>query len=198
MPLYVQGRIPDDAIAIIGSRTPPPAAADFAFVLARDLGMPVIAGLALGIDTAAHHGAIAGGRPTVAFVGYGFGATYPPENAQLEREIVRSGGAIATLRASGEPVSDEALVERDRQQAENAIGVVLVATELHGGAMHTMQFARELDKPRYAVSPPPQSQGEAAWAGNVRALAEGALPLPFDANEAVLILRARFNAKASR
>jgi DNA processing protein len=198
VPLYVQGRIPDGAIAIVGSRTPPPAAAEFAFALARELGMPVIAGLALGIDAAAHRGAIAGGRPTVAFVGYGFGATYPPENAELEREIVRSGGAIATLRTPGEPVSDEALVERDRLQAENALGVVLVATELGGGAMHTMQFARELDKPRYAVSPPPETQGETAWAGNVRALAAGALPLPFDANEAVQILRARFNAKASR
>jgi DNA processing protein len=196
--LSVQGRIPDGGIAIIGSRTPPPRAEEFAFVLARDLGMPVIAGLALGIDTAAHRGALAGGNPTVAFVGYGLGATYPPENAGLEREIVRNGGAIATLRARGDAVSDAALVERDRLQAECAIGVVLVATELGGGAMHTMQFALELYKPRYAVRPPRESQGDAAWSGNVRALADGALSLPFDANEAVHILRARFNAKASR
>src|SRR5579863_2526570 len=192
--LSVSGEIPSGGVAIVGSRTPPPRASDFAFALARRIDRPVIAGLALGVDTSAHRGAIAGGNPTVAFVGYGFGATYPPENAELEREILQHGGAIATLRAPGEPVTAATLVERDRLQAEFAIAVVLVASEIGGGAMHALRFARDLGKPRFAVQPPDAAQGDAAWAGNVRALADGAEPLPFDVNEALQILRARIES----
>ena len=146
----------------------------------------MIAGLALGIDAAAHRGALAAGTPTVAFVGYGFGATYPPENAELERAIVEGGGAVATLRADGECVTDEALVERDRLQAEHAWAVVLVCSEEDGGAMHTMRFARQLGRLRFAVAPP---QVGAAWTGNLRALADGAIALPLDADEAATTIR---------
>ena len=191
--LHVRGRIPDGGLAIVGSRTPPARALDFAFGLARAIGRPVVAGLAAGIDTAAHRGALAAGMPTVAFVGYGFGATYPPENEALEREIVRNGGAIATLRAPGETVDEASLVARDRLQVEYSAAVVLVASESNGGAMHTMRFARELRKPRFAVVPPDGSQGDDAWAGNVRALADGALPLAFDVSEALQTLRARID-----
>jgi DNA processing protein len=195
--LYVRGAIPKRGVAIIGSRTPSSEAADFAYELARRIGRPVIAGLALGIDTAAHRGALAGGNPTVAFVPYGYGQTYPPENAALEREILDAGGAIATLRAPGEAVSDDALVERDRLQAERADVIVLVASEIEGGAMHAMRFAAELSKPRFAVIPPRASQGRSEWSGNLRALADGAQPLPFTIDEAVRILHDRLSDATS-
>jgi DNA processing protein len=191
--LFVRGSIPQGGIAIVGSRRPPPEASDFAYDLARRAGVPVISGLALGIDTAAHRGALDGGNPTVAFVGYGFGRTYPPENTGLEREIERSGGAIATLRAPGDTVTEESLIERDRLQAEYAQAIVLVISELDGGAMHTMKFARELNKPRFAVRPPEASQVQTSWAGNLRALADGAQPLPLIVSEALPILRARID-----
>jgi DNA processing protein len=191
--LYTRGRVPAGGIAIIGSRTPPDDAIGFAYELARRLRRPVIAGLALGIDSAAHRGAIAGGNPTVAFVGYGFGRTYPPGNAELEREIVRSGGAIATVQPPGEPVTDESFVERDRLQALYAQAVVLVASELDGGAMHTMHFAGTLHKPCFAVRPPEGSKGDPRWAGNLRALVDGAQPLSFDVGETLEVLHARFD-----
>ena len=193
-PLYVHGVIPRGGIAIVGSRTPPSEASDFAYALARGANEPVIAGLALGIDTAAHRGALAGGNPTVAFVGYGFGRTFPAENTKLEQEIERSGGAIATLLAPGEGVSEASLVERDRLQAEYADAVVLVCSESGGGAMHTMRFAREMNKRRFAVQPPESSQGQPWWAGNLRALADGAQPLPLNVSEALRILRARIDS----
>ena len=192
--LYVQGRIPEGGIAIVGSRTPPLRAVDFAFALARRIARPVIAGLALGIDTAAHRGALAGDNPTVAFVGYGAGATYPPENAELELQILRAGGAIATLCAPGETVTEESLIERDRLQAEYSVAVVLVASERDGGALHTMRFAADVGKVRFAVQPPAESQVDVAWAGNVAALADGAISLPLDVNEAVQIIRDRINS----
>jgi DNA processing protein len=183
--VHVLGKLPDGGIAIIGSRTPPEEAGIFAFEVARRIGEPVIAGLAPGIDVMAHRGALAAGAPTVAFVGYGFGCTDPPENAELERAIVEHGGAVATLRERHEPVSAEGLIERDRLQAEYARALVLVCSEIGGGAMHTMQFARELGKPRFAVRPPSNAQDDIAWAGNLRAMADGAVPIPFDVEKAL-------------
>ncbi len=187
--MYVRGRLPQGGVAIVGSRTPPPEAAAFAYELAFRLGEPVVAGLALGIDAVAHRGALAAGVPTVAFVGYGFGMTYPPENAALEEEIVRGGGAIATLLHPGTPVSEGALIERDRLQAEHSRAVVLVCTEIGGGAMHTMDFARELGRPRFVVTPPDGAENLPEWAGNLACIAGRATPLPFDVGAALRVLK---------
>lgn len=172
--------MPAAGVAIIGSRTPPQEAATFAYEIARRLGEPIISGLARGIDAAAHRGALAAHVPTVAFVGYGFGCTSPPEHAELEREIVEAGGAIATLLPPGTPASDKSLIARDRQQAEFARAIVLICSELDDGAMHTMLFAKELGRPRFAVLPPPRFREDAVWLGNAQCIADGAKPIPLD------------------
>ncbi|HEX3458046.1 MAG TPA: DNA-processing protein DprA [Candidatus Baltobacteraceae bacterium] len=191
MEVNVRGRLPKGGIAIVGSRRPPPQAVAFAFALAYGAREPVIAGLAPGIDVAAHRGALAAGVPTVAFVGYGFGATDPPELMELEDAIVRAGGAVATLLAPGTPASERSRIERDRLQAEQARAVVLVCSEAGGGALFTMQFAKELGRLRFAVVPPDDSAGEPFWAGNLASLADGAERLPFDAEAALAILHYR-------
>ncbi|HEY1883735.1 MAG TPA: DNA-processing protein DprA [Candidatus Cybelea sp.] len=188
MSLFVQGKIPPDGVAIVGSRTPPLEAWTFAYELAKHLGEPVVAGLAPGIDAAAHRGALAAGVPTVAFVGYGFGATDPPEYAVLEAEIVASGGAVATLLPPGTPASPQSRIERDRLQAEYSRAVVLVCSEIDGGAMYAMRFAQELRKPRFALEPPGD---DPRWAGNRACLEAGARPLPFDVEEARRALQVR-------
>lgn len=188
--LYIRGALPAGGVAIVGSRTPLPAAANFAYELASRLGEPIIAGLALGIDAAAHRGALAARVPTVAFVGYGFGCTYPPEHVALEEAILDGGGAIVSVCPPGTLVSDEALIERDRQQAEHARAVVLVCTESDGGAMHTMRFARELARPRFAVKPAAEASHSPPWDGNLTCIAQGATPLEFDVEKAVAALRA--------
>jgi DNA processing protein len=189
--LFVRGSLPPPGVAIVGSREPPVEAAAFAYRLAFALGEPIVAGLAPGIDASAHRGAIAAGVPTVAFVGYGFGRTDPPEHVELEEAIVRAGGAIATLLPPGTPGSPEARIERDRLQAEHALAVVLVSTEIDGGAMHTMQFARELGRLHLAVRPPLAMQNSTAWAGNLRCIEEGATPLPLEVEPALRIIARR-------
>jgi predicted Rossmann fold nucleotide-binding protein DprA/Smf involved in DNA uptake len=67
----------------------------------------------------------------------------------------------------------------------------LVCSELDGGAMHTMRFARELARPRFALAPPAGQQSSRLWAGNLQALAEGATPIPLDVNASVAILTDR-------
>jgi DNA processing protein len=187
--LYVRGRLPDGGVAIVGSRTPPQRATEFAYQLARRLGQPIVSGLAPGIDVAAHRGALDAGVPTVAFVGYGFGATDPPEHVELEEAIVNAGGAVATLLAPGTPISQASRIERDRLQVEHSRAVVMVCSEIGGGAMHTMRFARELARPRFAAIPPSDSMESEAWAGNLQCIADGATPLPLDLEKAVLQLR---------
>jgi len=179
--LSVRGSLPLGGVAIIGTRTPPPEAQAFAREFAARLGEPVVSGLALGIDAAAHRGALEAGVPTVAYVGTGLGATYPPEHRTLEEEIVARGGAIVSERLAGEPVTKSALAHRDRLQAAHARAVVLVASEVDGGAMLTMRFAKQLGRPRFALA----AYGDRCYASNAQAHADGARVLPFDVDRAL-------------
>jgi DNA processing protein len=184
--LCVRGTLPKSGLAIVGSRTPPAPAAAFARDLAAACKVPVVSGLAAGVDAAAHHGALEAGSATLAYVGTGLGVTYPPEHRALEDEIVSRGGAVASERLPDEPVTKWALVHRDRLQAAHAAATVLVASEADGGAMQTMRFAKDLHRPRFVLDAP----GEAGYAGNMQARADGAIALPFDVEAALRILHA--------
>ncbi len=164
---------------IVGSRDADEETAHIARKLAGRLAPPIVSGLARGIDAAAHEGALAAGSTTIAYVGNGLGATYPPDHADLEERIVAAGGAVVSERLPDEPVTSWALVKRDRLQAAHAAAVVLIQSEIDGGAMHTMRFARELGRPRFALEP----RGGEAYAGNRRAIEDGAIALPWDADE---------------
>ena len=174
--LCVRGTLPVSGIAIVGSRSAPPAALEFAHDLAKRCGMPVVSGLARGVDAAAHQGALDAGTPTIAYVGTGLGITYPPEHRALEDAIAARGGAVVSERLPDEPVTKSSLVHRDRLQAAHAIATVLVASEIDGGAMQTMRFAKELRRPRFVLD----AQGAPEYAGNVQARADGAIPIAAD------------------
>lgn len=184
--LTVLGNLPLGGVAIVGSRNPPPGAAEFTFALARKVGVPVISGLAVGIDAAAHRGALAGGHATLAYVGTGLGVVYPPANRTLAVEIVAHRGGLASERLPDERVTRWALVRRDRLQAAHARAVVLVCSEAGGGAMHTLRFAKRLLRPRFALV----AQDGAAYAGNRHALTDGASPLPWNVEDVLRMLRA--------
>lgn len=189
--LCVRGTLPKGGIAIVGSRTPTPEAAEFAKALAAQCGMPVVSGLALGVDAAAHHGALDAGVATVAYVGTGLGVTYPPEHRMLEEEIASRGGAVASERLPDEPVTKWALVHRDRLQAAHAAATVLVCSEIDGGAMQTMRFAKDLSRARFVLD----AQGQPIYAGNVQARSDGAIALPFDVKAALRILHANLRSR---
>lgn len=179
--LCVRGATPVGGIAIIGSRTPPAAAAEFAHELSAKLDLPVVSGLAVGIDAAAHTGAMGAGLPTIAYVGTGLGITYPPEHQALEDEIVARGGAVATERLPDEAVTKWSLVHRDRLQAAHARATVLIASEIEGGAMQTMRFAKDLGRPRFVLD----ASGAPEYAGNAQAQRDGATPIPFAVDVAI-------------
>jgi DNA protecting protein DprA len=182
--LYVRGTLPKSGLAIVGSRTPPAEAAAFAQALARECGMPVVSGLALGIDAAAHRGALDASLPTVAYVGTGLGVTYPAEHRALEEEIAGCNGAVVCERLPDEPATKWALVHRDRLQAAHARASILVASDAGGGAMQTMRFAKTLHRPRFALD----AKGP-QYSGNALAIAGGAVALPANVPDALKIIR---------
>lgn len=191
--LCVRGEPASGGLAIVGSRTPPEAAIEFAFELARRCAMPVVSGLALGIDAAAHRGALAAGSPTIAYVGTGLGITYPPEHRELENEIVARGGAVASERLPDEPLAKWSLVHRDRLQAAHAAATVLIASETDGGAMQTMRFAKDLGRPRFVLD----AEGAPQYGGNVQARADGAIAIPFDVDAALKTIRSCLQKETS-
>ena len=169
-----------EGTAIVGTREADEEAAATARELGKRLRPPIVSGLALGIDAAAHEGALAAGAATIAYVGNGLGATFPPEHRALEERIVRSGGAVCSELLPDEPPSRRSLVRRDRLQAAHAAAVVLVQSEADGGAMHTMRFARALSRPRFALVPRPGRRDD----GNAKAIDEGAVALPWELDRA--------------
>ncbi len=187
--LIVRGALPPAAapegVAIVGTREADPDAAAFARALAARVAAPVVSGLARGIDAAAHEGALDAGIGTIAYVGHGLGATFPPEHVDLEERIVAADGAVASERLPGEAVAGWALVKRDRLQAAHAAALVLVQSDASGGAMHALRFARRLGRPCFALAP---REGD-AYGGNRYALETGACRLPWDADEAATLLR---------
>ena len=109
--LFIRGTPAEDrfSVAIVGSRRDTRYGRSQAFSIARDLaaaGVTVVSGLARGIDTAAHEGALAGGGRTVAVLGNGIDRVYPEENTRLAQTIVEHGGAIISEFALGaEPLA---------------------------------------------------------------------------------------------
>src|ERR671918_299848 len=121
---------PDDAlaIAIVGARQATAYGIELAETLAADLaarGVTIVSGLARGIDTAAHRGALAAGGRTLAVLGHGIAHVYPPENRALAEAIVGHGALLSQFPASIGPLPYHFPV-RNRTLAGLALGVVVV------------------------------------------------------------------------
>src|SRR3989442_15373082 len=105
--LHTRGRWPPPdgpRVAIVGSRRPSPYGEAVAEQLASDLaraGVIVVSGLALGIDAAAHRGALNGGGITVAVMGTGVDLVYPAANSRLAEQILAAGGALVSQFPAG-------------------------------------------------------------------------------------------------
>jgi DNA processing protein len=173
--LYVLGELrPEDSrgIAIVGTRRCSSYGRLVAKKLAGELascGVTVISGLAPGIDTAAHQGALSAGR-TVAVLGTGLARPYPAGSERLIRAIAESGAVISEfpLQQSG---SQWTFPRRNRLIAGLSLGVVVVEAPLRSGALITADLALEQGKEVFAVPGPITSE---ASAGTNRLLQEGA------------------------
>jgi DNA processing protein len=155
-PLWVRGTmLPDDelAIAIVGARRATPYGTDVASHLAEDLasrGVTIVSGLARGIDTAAHRGALAAGGRTVAVLGCGVDVVYPPENRRLVEEV-QARGALVSPFAPGTPPLPHHFPIRNGVIAALALGVVVVEAAEHSGSLITAGLAGDLGREVFAV-----------------------------------------------
>jgi DNA processing protein len=172
--LYGRGMLrpqDDDAVAIVGTRKPGIAAAKLTFALSYELaerGFTIVSGLALGIDTQAHRGALQArlGR-TVAVLGAGLNTIHPKSNAALARQISQRG-ALLSEHPADTSLAAQQLVARDRLISGLSRALIVMETALDGGAMYAAEFARQQNRLLLAL---PGSPGCDAL------IAHGALPL---------------------
>ncbi len=169
--VYLKGGWPANrpAVAVVGSRRAQPWALDFTRNLARTLaeaGVAVISGLARGVDTAAHEGALAGGGPTLAVLGSGVDVVYPPENAELAARLT-----LMSELPLGSGPSAGSFPRRNRLIAALADVVVIVQAPEKSGALITAALAAELGREVLAV---PGRPSDWASRGSNRLLRDGA------------------------
>jgi DNA processing protein len=153
--LYAEGAsLPDErSVGIIGSRHCTTYGASLARSFARDLakaGWWIVSGLARGIDTAAHEGALEADGRTAAVVGHGLDLTFPPEAVRL-RARMRSAGCVLSEFPLGRPADRQTFPQRNRIVAGLARVMVVVETDVDGGSMITARFAGDLGKTLCAV-----------------------------------------------
>lgn len=154
--LYIKGRLEllhKRAIAIVGSRSATPQGVEDAERFARDLsaaGVTVVSGLALGIDGAAHRGALEAIGGTVAVIGTGADLVYPAAHHALARQIAMHG-AILSEWPLGTPARAANFPQRNRLIAGLVSGVVIVEAAMRSGSLITARLANEMGRDIFAL-----------------------------------------------
>jgi DNA processing protein len=168
--LYVRGSVEAlsrPGIAMVGTRHPTPYGTGMAERLATDLsahGLVIFSGMARGVDTASHRGALAGKGCTVAVLGTGIDVPYPKENTRLSEQIVASGGAlISEFPVSTFPAPQNFPI-RNRIISGIAIGVLVVEAAEYSGTRITARCALEQSRDVFAV--PGNVTNKNSWGPN--------------------------------
>lgn len=171
----IVGELPglDRTVSIVGTRRADEEALDFAYDLGRHAalqGLVVVSGGAVGIDRAAHEGAIDGGGRTVVVLPTGLDAPYPKANHDLF-EGAAEAGCLLTEVEDGAAAQAGRFLTRNRLIAALGQSTVVVQAPARSGALSTARVARELGRPVFAV---PASPWDPRGSGNLRLLRGGA------------------------
>jgi DNA processing protein len=174
--LFVRGTLAREdglAVAVVGSRQPTAYGLKVAGRLGGDLaarGVTIVSGLARGVDTAAHQGALGAGGRTLAVLGSGLDIVYPPENRPLVERLVGAGALISQFPMGTPPLPGHFPI-RNRVIAGLTLGSVVVEAAEKSGALITARFAGELGREVYAV---PGNVSSPASDGANRLIQDGA------------------------
>lgn len=154
--LYAQGRVEllnGALLAVVGSRNPTPQGLDNARAFAAHLsraGHTIVSGLALGIDAAAHEGALEGAGSTIAVVGTGLDRVYPKRHLELAHRIARQGALVSEF-ALGMPALPGNFPQRNRIIAGMARGTLVVEAALQSGSLITARLAADAGREVFAI-----------------------------------------------
>jgi DNA processing protein len=154
--LYVRGNprvLSQPQLAMVGSRNPTPPGRDTAYEFAAHLarcGLTITSGLAVGIDTASHQGALAGDGITLAVCGTGLDSVYPSSNADLAASIVAQGALLSEF-PIGTPPLKHNFPRRNRLIAGLALGTLVVEAAVRSGSLITARLAGEQGREVFAI-----------------------------------------------
>ncbi len=168
--LFVRGnpevlRLP--GIAMVGTRHPTPYGSGMAERLATDLaaqGSVIISGMARGVDTASHRGAIAAKGKTIAVFGTGVDVIYPKENSRLAEQILALGGALISEFPMGTFAAPQNFPIRNRILSGMSVGVLVVEAAEYSGTRITARCALEQNRDVFAV--PGNVTNKNSWGPN--------------------------------
>ncbi len=155
------------SIAVVGTRHPTPYGSGVAEMLSRDLAarrLLIVSGMARGIDSCAHRGALAARMPTVAVWGTGIDVVYPKENKKLAEEILAGGGAIVSELPMGTFPAPQNFPRRNRILSGLSVAVLVVEAAENSGTRVTARCATEQNRDLYAV--PGNVTNKGSWTPN--------------------------------
>ncbi len=154
-------------IAVVGTRHPTPYGSGMAQMLSRELaarGLVILSGMARGVDSEAHKGALDAGGKTVAVWGTGVDVIYPKENKRLAEQILTNGGCILSEFPLGTFPAPQNFPVRNRILSGMSIGVLVVEAAEHSGTRITARCAMEQNRDVYAV--PGNVTNKGSWTPN--------------------------------
>ena len=168
--LYVRGKpelLTQPGIAMVGTRHPTPYGSGMAERLACDLaaqGLVIISGMARGVDTASHRGAVSAKGKTIAVFGTGVDVIYPKENSRLSEQILALGGALISEFAMGTFAAPQNFPIRNRILSGMSVGVLVVEAAEYSGTRITARCALEQNRDVFAV--PGNVTNKNSWGPN--------------------------------
>tara|TARA_B100001540_G_scaffold303414_1_gene312026 strand:+ start:559 stop:1431 length:873 start_codon:yes stop_codon:yes gene_type:complete len=159
--LFIKGNISklnnlNKSVAIIGTRNPEEISKKTAFEIAEKLTQQnyiIVSGLAKGCDTAAHEGCTKSKGSTIAVLPSNLHNIYPKNNTKLAEKIIEFEGCLVSEYFFGQETQDHNFVERDRLQSGLSCTVILIQSDIKGGSMHTINFAKKQNRKIYVMKP---------------------------------------------
>jgi len=164
-------------VAVVGTRYPTAPAAEFTRQLAGELaaaGVGVFSGGAVGIDAAAHRGALDVGGKTVVVAPSAFDRPYPAEHAELYQAVIEAGGGYVTREPPGTPADNAKFFPRNELLVALTHVLIVVEAPFRSGSRNAAKYARELARPVFAV---PSAPWNPRGIGCILELRLGARPL---------------------
>jgi len=186
------GALNKDCIAIVGTRNP----TDFGITQAKKFGdsfakegYVVVSGLAKGIDSAAHKGALKSNGLTVAVLAHGLDTIYPTENKQLADNILENNGALVSEYPWGTKSNRSSFVSRNRIQSGLSLAVLVVETKIKGGTMHTVRFCETQNRALIVLRPPKDLVESPNTHGNAQLISEERADIVLEENNGINLVK---------